>query len=164
MKITLDANVIDADTAKLISEAEELGHEIVIASVTERERNNPEVTKTVSKIPEVFVFGESSLGVGALAADDDDETFENILSLISNGAFPPEGHREQLTQGEKRQLRDAMAFTSHVRDGRDIFVTDDMKGFIKNGRRDTLESTYETRIMAVSEFKKHLADVRSSVA
>jgi len=54
--------------------------------------------------------------------------------------------------GERRQVRDAMALSDHVREGRDVFITTDAKAFINHGRREKLEALCSTRIMTPEEF------------
>ena len=78
-------------------------------------------------------------------------TFEDTLNAISNGSFPPQGKREKLSPGQKRQLRDAMVFVTHVRERHDIFVTDDASGFINDGRRKYLEGRSNTKILRSEE-------------
>jgi predicted nucleic acid-binding protein len=56
----------------------------------------------------------------------------------------------------QRQLRDAMILEAHVRNGRDVFITDDKKAFINNGRRDALRSFLKTRILTKEEFLQEL--------
>jgi len=164
MKITVDANILDSDKSKLVEKARRLGFDITLVTVTERERQLSDLTQDIESIPEDFVLDEGPLNVGALGSDDDAKIFEDLLRVISNGAFPAKDKRSNLSPGEKRQLRDAIAFTSHVRDGRKIFVTDDQKGFISCGRGDYLESTYCTRIMTTSAFRDHLEQVERSDA
>jgi hypothetical protein len=164
MKITLDANVIDTDKSELIEKAQRLMFDVALTSVTERERQRPDLIENIRIISEMLVTDEGPLNVGALGSDDDAKIFEDLLRTISNGSFPPKGKRNQLTLGEKRQLRDAIAFTSHVRDVRDIFVTDDRKGFINDGRREYLEATYRTKVISTSEFRDYLASVEQKNA
>jgi hypothetical protein len=130
-----------------------LGIDLKVTTVTETELSNSGIgiSSTIGRTPESFVLGESRLDVGALASDDDRDTFEDTLNTISNGSFPPQGERENLSAGQKRQLRDAMVFTTHVRERRDIFVTDDARGFINDGRREYLEGRYNTKIMRSEE-------------
>ncbi|MEO7862990.1 MAG: hypothetical protein ABIU05_21635 [Nitrospirales bacterium] len=49
-----------------------------------------------------------------------------------------------------------MTLEAHVRDGRDVFVTNDKKAFINNGGRDALQSFLKTRILAKEEFLQEL--------
>jgi hypothetical protein len=159
MKITLDANMLDSDKSELIEKAQRLNLSVAVTSVTERERQRPDLVGKIEIISEVLVTDEGPLNVGALASENDDKTCEDLLKTISNGSFPKKGNRNSLTNGERKQLRDAIAFTSHVRDGRDIFVTDDRKGFIDDGRREYLEATYHTKVMTSSEFRNYLAEI-----
>jgi hypothetical protein len=103
-------------------------------------------------VRESFVLDESRLDEGALAEDDRGSRLEAILQVIGNGSFPPSDKRESLTTGERRQLRDAMALEAHVREGRDVFVSDDVKAFVRGRRRELLESLCRTRIATVDEF------------
>lgn len=66
-------------------------------------------------------------------------------------------NRSQLTEGKRHQLRDALILEGHSAAGRNIFVTEDAKGFIKNGWREQLESLLGTRIHSHSESESELA-------
>jgi hypothetical protein len=79
-------------------------------------------------------------------------TFERLLRIVSNGSFPARERRSTLSPGERRQLRDAMILSTHIREGRDIFVTNDAKGFIQGGRRELLETEFGIRVMTTLEF------------
>jgi hypothetical protein len=46
-----------------------------------------------------------------------------------------------------------MIFANHAENRRDIFVTDDVKGFVKDGRREQLENQFSTKIQTSSEFR-----------
>lgn len=164
MKITLDTNALDSDKSDLIENALSLQFDVAVTSVTERERKRPDLVARVRITPEIFITDESPLSVGALGSDDDATIFEDLLKVISHGGFPAKGKRANLTPGEKTQLRDAMAFTSHVRDVRDIFVSDDLSGFINHGRREYLEATYQTRVMSIEEFRTYLENVKNGTA
>jgi len=101
---------------------------------------------------ETLVLGESRLGMSALGSDESPSCFEEILRIISNGSFPKAGQRDDLSAGERRQLRDAMILEAHSRDGRDVLVSDDARAYIHDGRRERLEQLCDTRIMTVVEF------------
>jgi hypothetical protein len=77
-----------------------------------------------------------------------------MLFIVSNGSFPK--NRENLSEKQTRQLRDAMIFQSHIMAGRDIFVSDDKKAFINHGKRDWLEKSLQTKILSVDEFSKYI--------
>lgn len=49
-----------------------------------------------------------------------------------------------------------MILCAHVRDRRDILVSNDARAFIKAGRRESIEATFATRIMTVREFEEYL--------
>lgn len=74
------------------------------------------------------------------------------MGIISDKGSPKQGQRDALTSGQRRQLRDAMIFCAHVRERREIFVTNDANAFIDEGRREKLERQFNTRIMKAAEF------------
>lgn len=151
--VTLDTNTVD-DT-RVVTAARAAGFEVVHTSVTDREIQTSNVlpaSGSPAQIIEPLVLSESHLGGGVLASDFEAETFEELLAIISNGSFPPTGHRDNLSSGQKRQLRDAMILSAHIREGRHIFVTNDIRGFIADGRRDRIEQEFNTKIMTSDEF------------
>ena len=175
--VTLDTNILDREGKTRLSDCL-IGTGIELACVTVSERElqrliNPEAG--VQTILETAVLGESHWG-GAVWADTvredffldetpldtgqldgDEPLFESIVSVISSGSFPKPGARENLSKGERRQLRDAMILMAHCRDHRDIFVTEDRKGFVSNGNREALETLCRTKIMTLSEFEDFAA-------
>jgi hypothetical protein len=151
--VTLDTNSVD--DAKVIEVARIAGYTVTHTSVTDRELDGTDfvvAAPTAAPIVESFVFGESSLGSGALAPDVAEVVCERLLKIISHGSFPVVGRRENLTKPERRQLRDAMILSAHIQAGRDIFVTNDTKGFIANGRRELIEREFATKVMTSTEF------------
>lgn len=180
VKITFDTNVLPVKgLGKLIKDKP---LEIAVISVTSRElenhslavelKNFEEISETAvwdesrwdqakwgPVIFETAVLGESKLGESVLGSDKDVDVFEKLLEIISAGSFPKSGKRNNLSSGEKRQLRDAMILTAHIRDKRDIFVTDDVKGFIgKNGEiKKKIEKLFGTKIMRKLEFLNYMA-------
>ena len=154
-KVTIDTNVLPADD--LVELAKSRGWDVVIASVTERELGHGDTRLQVpglGKVLEVAVLGESVLGSCVLAGDDN--YLETLIQIISNGSFPKSGTRGQLSDGRRRQLRDAMIIEAHARERRDIFVTNDRKGFIDDGRREKLQTLLKTRIVTSEEFLEEL--------
>jgi hypothetical protein len=107
---------------------------------------------------EIFVLNESFLDRAVLASKADAINLEAILYIISNGSFPRLGHRDILSAGEQRQLRDAQILASHVAAGRDAFVTDDRRGFISHGRLERLESRLATRILTGNQLRELCSD------
>ena len=77
---------------------------------------------------------------------------ERIVDTIGNGSFPRAGQRKNLTDPQRDQLRDAIVLEAHHREGRDVLITLDVKGFILHGRRESLERLCGTRIATVDEF------------
>lgn len=108
---------------------------------------------------ETAVLGEWQLGMAVLGSDESLTRYESILRVIGSGSFPAPGKRENLSDGEKHQQRDAMILEAHTRDGRDVLVSDDEKAFIgKDGtKRPKLEALCATRIMTVDEFCQSVA-------
>lgn len=181
IRVTFDTNVVpvnDTQRSTLLLTLKNKHVEVRVITVTEREMKN--YSPSISLKPlietgvwgesdwgnalygekpllEIFVFGESALGSAVLAASED--PLEVILSLISNRSFPPRGKRDSLSKGQRRQLRDAMIFQAHIRERRDIFVSDDARAFGRYGdnKRKGLENTFQTKIMSLLEFFQYLA-------
>jgi hypothetical protein len=153
MRITFDTNLLGE--ARLLELARVHAYDVVFVSVSNREVEGTsfeEAAKGEAIIDGISVWGESRWGEGTWGDDGCRDCFEVALRIISAGSFPPKGSRDNLSSGQRRQLRDAMIFCSHVRDGRDVFVTCDEKGFIKDGRRERLQAAFSTRILTPSEF------------
>lgn len=153
--VTLDTNTVD--DARLIEAAGLAGFVVVQTTVTDRELESSGVHSVLAeggRLYEPFVLGESRLGFAVLGSESVATTFEKLLRVISNGAFPARDRRSNLSPGERRQLRDAMILSTHIRAGRDIFVTNDVKGFIQGGRREALEGEFAIRVMTAVEFLK----------
>lgn len=55
-----------------------------------------------------------------------------------------------------------MILCAHVRSGRDVLVSNDRKAFIKDGRRDSIESEFGTKVMTVAEFEEHLRELEEA--
>ncbi len=182
VKITLDTNVLPIEN--LDSLVKDKSVELAVVSVTSRElekhslavelKELNEITETAvwdeSKwgqakwgpvIYETAVVGESRLGESVVGSNKDVDVFEKLLEIISSGSFPKPGKRSNLSDGERRQLRDAMILTAHIREGRDIFVTEDVKGFIgrNNEIKKKIESLFKTKIMKKKEFIAYLSKI-----
>lgn|SRR5262245_55918830 len=153
--VTFDTNTVD--DAHLVDAARMAGFAVVQTTVTDRELESSGVYSALAdgdRLYEPFVLGESRLGLAVLGSDSDATTFERLLHIISNGSFPARDRRSNLSPGERRQLRDAMILSAHLRERRHIFVTNDAKGFIQAGRRELLERELGIRIMTADEFLK----------
>jgi hypothetical protein len=152
--VTLDTNTVD--DLGLIEAARLAGFAVVQTTVTDRELESSGVQSALDggRLYEPFVLGESRLGFAMLGSESVATTFEKLLRVISNGSFPPRDRRSNLSPGERRQLRDAMILSTHIREGRDIFVTNDAKGFIQGGRRESLEREFGIHVMTAIEFLK----------
>lgn len=172
IRVTLDTNILDRDGKIRISNCT-FGTDIELACVTVSDRELHNSTSGdvhigsiqesgvwgeskwgalwSGHIREDFVIGESPLGTGQIGGSG--ALFELVLATISSGSFPKRGMRDNLSKGERRQLRDAMIFVAHVRESREIFVTNDQKGFVGHGRREALEGIGRTKIMTIAEFE-----------
>lgn len=151
--VTLDTNLVDDQ--RVATAARTAGFEIVHTTVTDRELDGSGVTAVADRkaeIVEALVLGESVIGASVLGSDSDATNFETVLKMISDGAFPAKGKRDNLSAGQRRQMRDAMIFCTHVREKRCAFVTNDKKGFIDSGRRELLERRFTTKILTADEF------------
>ena len=148
--MTLDTSAVEPD---VVAHAAVLGYEIQVVTVTARE-----VEGTSFEVPLVHTrrvlelghFGESRYGEAVYAGPNTRDVIKAILEIISNGSFPT--NRASLTDGQKRQLRDAMILEAHVRSGADLFVTVDARAYVRHGRRDMLEKRLGVRILLAREF------------
>jgi len=150
IKITLDTNILPADD--LIALVPSGQFEFAIVSVTDGEMGGSATQVDISNIPETMVWDESRFDEPVWGDSESDSCLELSLKIISDGSFPPLGKRDKLTRGARRQFRDAIIFCAHVREHRDIFVTNDISGFIKGDRRIQLEKSFHTLIMTRDEF------------
>jgi len=154
VKITLDTNVLPA--TDLLAIAAVRGFDVAVVTVSEREVRGTgyEVAlKPITVIPETGVWDESEWDCFVWAGGETEAQpgLEDILRALSNGSFPSQADRESLTPRQRRQLRDAMILEAHVREGRDVFVSDDIRAFIDHGRRAILEEITRTRIVTKAE-------------
>jgi len=151
--VTLDTNILPAED--LVAHLPRDRFEFAVVSVTDREVEAAAgltAPPSVSRLPETAVWGESVWGGALWGGASDGDCLERALVIIGDGSFPQPKRRDTLTEGQRRQLRDAMIFCAHVRAQRQIFLTDDSKGFVRSGRRERLEQGFATRIMTRTEF------------
>ena len=131
--VTVDTNTVD--DPQVVEAAQQAGFDIVRTTVTDRELEASGIQTTLpahQPLYEPLVLGESRLGCAVLGSDADADTFERLLQIISNGSFPAKNRRSNLSVGEKRQLRDAMILSTHI--------------------RERLQSEFGTKIMTAYEF------------
>lgn len=173
LRLTLDTNQLDdCRLDRLRGSLQGVPHELACVTVTARERGIDFRVdmKTIHEtaiwgesrwgegawggpIPELLVLDESTLDEAVLGSDGHVDIFETALRVISNGSFPRLGKRESLSDGERRQLRDAMVFEAHVRARRHVLVTLEAKGFTEGGRRESLQRLGRTWILMPSELE-----------
>lgn len=157
---TLDTNVFPAEA--LVTCASRVGIAAAVITVSRREVEGSTLVEEVSaleSIAETGVFGESRFGEAVFGSGSDAQCLERALELLSNRAFPLRGNRDTLTDGQRRQLRDAMILCAHVRSGRDVLVSNDRRAFVDNGRRQAIATIFGTRVMTVAEFEQYLSEL-----
>lgn len=153
LTVTVDTNVLPIED--LIASVAPGQFEFAVTSVTDREVEASlglAAHAGTPRIRETLVWGESRWGGGLWGGQAGTDCLESTLAVIGGGSFPPPNKRATLTDGQRRQLRDAMIFCAHVREKRAIFVTNDERGFVRNDRRAKLERLFGTRIMTRDEF------------
>jgi hypothetical protein len=162
--VTLDTNC--ADEMELIALMRQRGAHVALVNTTDLEARGSSFEvklEALERVPEPGLWGEGGWGTsmwgGGPSVEYRDEAgdaccsnpFEATLAVVSNHSFPPSGQRSHLTPGQGRQLRDAMIFCAHVQHSRDLFVSRDIRAFVNEGRRERLESMFDTRILTPSE-------------
>ncbi len=160
LRVTVDTNVVPIDDLR--RETDGISIEFAAVTVTVRELEDTRRglgLAGLEVVPETLVIGEGRWGEAALASPDSSDRLALILRIISNGSW---ARSRELTHGQRSQLRDALVFEAHVRDGRDILVSDDATAFINYGRREELERVFETRIFRKSEFLEFCRSMRRS--
>ncbi len=154
MRVTLDTSAVEPE---VLQRAQDLNAAVQVVTVTVREVEGTSFSVVVAPLPsvaEAAVWDESRWGEAAFFDPAAGVDLEEILTIIADGGFPKEKERDALSPGQRSQLRDAMIFEAHARSGADCFVTDDLKAFIKWGRREQFEERFESRILTVVEFLK----------
>jgi hypothetical protein len=151
--VTIDSNVLEGERERMRHAIEGLEVEITPTTVTLREHRRQSQIEA-APVFETAVFDESEFGLAAFGDEASPLLFELILRIVANGSFPKPGKRENLTHGERTQLRDAMILEAHSRDGRDVLVSNDAKAFIgpNDEKRQRLEALCRTKILTVDEF------------
>lgn len=159
--VTIDTSILPADDLIGSVSSDEFSFSVV--TVTERElgdwfnRNKP----GIGRVLETAVWDHGTWDNAVWGGPTDATCLENVVSIIGEGSFPPPSARSALTAGQRRQLLDAMIFCAHVREKRDIFVTNDQRGFIRKQRRENLERVYSTKVMTKEEFLAAFAKVKA---
>ena len=159
IRVTLDTNTVNDDGLARITAAT-AGHEVecLWTTATEWEQRGTPYARSGHALVEAIApfgfgpFGEGPFGGTPKGFKTSPGRFEEVLSIISAGGFPPPRSRSGLTSAQRRQFYDAMIFETHIGHERDAFVTDDEKAFIRHGRREALKALGQTRIMTVDEF------------
>ena len=152
MRVTLDTNLVD--NARIGALALRLNWDVCIISVSKRETESTSYAADADKhesVSETMVWGESRWGEGTWSDDSVGDCLERALVIIGGGSFPKSGKRDALRRGQRNQLRDAMILCTHVREGRDLFITDDKKAFVTAGRREAFEGAFNVRILTSAE-------------
>ena len=145
----------DSERDALAAAVPSADFEFAVVSVTDREleaSTDLAAASSVSRVPETGVWGESVWGGVVWGEPSERECLERALVIVGDGSFPQSNRSGTLTNGQRRQLRDAMIFCAHIRAKRQIFVTDDTRGVVRGGRRQNVEQSFDTRIMTRDEF------------
>jgi hypothetical protein len=142
----------------VVTKALQGGWHVAFVTVSAREARGTDfeiALREHESVPEIAVWDEGLWDEMRWAGEQDANRLENILSVISSGSFPKV--RDNLSEGQVHQLRDAVILEAHVAARREVFVTSDEKAFIRNGRREELQMLLNTRILTPSEFDSELA-------
>ena len=153
IRVTLDTNILPV--TDFLDAALEKGFEFAVISVTRDEvagTSYEVVLERLPSTPATIPFGANGYGSGTFGGGVSTECCERVLTILANGSFPPITQRGALTPGQDRQLRDAHILCTHIRDARDIFVTNDFRGFINHGRAERLSAEFGIRIMSRDDF------------
>jgi len=154
--VTIETTQLEEVTIERLREHMPAGTDIATTSVSERERKRP-MPGLDEHVLEVAVWDESTLDNAVWGDEGHVALQKNAILIIAGSTLPPADKR---TDGQRRQLRDAMIFVAHVKDGRHILITDDARGFANHGRRDKLEALGKTKICKSAEvFAMSTADL-----
>ena len=153
-KVTLDTSAID-DLLSVKNHAARLGYEVQVVSTTLGEVDGTSFQNSAECIPrvlEVAQWGEARWGQAVWSGPDNRRVIKTALDIIASGGFPK--NRAELTENQKRQLRDARIIEAHVRSGATLFVTNDKRGFVSHGRREAFQKQLGVQILLAPEFLK----------
>jgi hypothetical protein len=150
IKVTLDTCVLPAEDLVLASR--QFDCEFAVVTVTTRELDTPYQVHLMpySTVPETAVWGESRWDEAVWGSEVSQPILEEVLRVISPGSFPRD--RDNLSRGQLHQLRAAMILETHIRQQRDILVTDDRRAFVKCGKREELMMRFGVRVMLRADF------------
>lgn len=153
LTITVDTNLLPIDDLVASVPAGEC--EFAIVSVTDREIEGSDrfaPSASTTRLSETSVWDESRWDEAVWGDESSADCLERVLAIIGDGSFPLPSQRSSLSDGQRRQLRDAMIFCAHVRAKRSIFLTGDTRAFVRHPRREKLEKMFNTRILTKDEF------------
>jgi len=160
--VTFDSTSKPNDT--VVTAAADAGWNVAYTSVTKREAQGADFHVELVKfksVAELGVWDESGWDKARWADEASSNALNDILNIISNGSFPK--RRDILTNGQLHQLRDAMILEAHANAKRDVFVTGDIRAFIKNSNREQLQKLLNTQIYSTDEFEAELHAQATSV-
>jgi len=163
LTVTLDTGTLRLTDALAMLDG--LAVHIATTTVTAREVEGTGWAAKAGQIPalqESWVLGESVLGAAVWGSQADSDRFERLLLLLSGGGVPTRDKRNTLTNGERHLLRDAAILSTHAREGRDLFVSDDTKAIGHQGSelRARLLSELGIRAMTLAEFRDYADTLR----
>lgn len=154
-KITIDTNVINSKqrlaAMNMLERWRDEG-KIVIVGTTRlkfevgayKNAKASEKEKNIPNVGEPLVLGKSYLGHAYLAGPKPNAPQFWDLSKIM---FPGKDH-EKL---DNNQSNDVMHLMSHFFAASDIFVTNNTKDFINDGRREKLKAAFQITVMTAEE-------------
>jgi hypothetical protein len=163
--VTLDTNVFPA--APLLSRAQRVGIVAAAVTVSRRELEGSSLEEEVlalEAVLETAVWNESRWGQAVWGSSADVKRLDRVLAVLSNGSFPPRGQRSRLSDGQRRQLRDAMILCAHIRSNRDFLVSNDRRAFIADARREAIEAEFGAHVMTVEEFDAYLSEQKTQAS
>lgn len=158
MKVTVDTNVLPIEDLRALLEPK--GFEFLSVTVTDRELEHTSLqnsTQGLGHAPETAVWDESRWDEAVWDDGSGQDLLEKALDIVGDGSFPKRNLRAVLSKGQRHQLRDAIIAVTHLREGNDVLLTGDLKGFVNGGRRERFRDEMGIEVMTPDEFRVKFA-------
>ena len=159
MKLTIDTNIINV-RGKLPAvntlerwQAEGKVQLIGTERLKDETASHKKASQKVNSMPNVsepMVLGVSRLGHAYLAGENSGPGFMELAQVL----FPNQKDPLSLSNGD---TNDVMHLVSHAHSKNEVFVTNNTKHFIANGRREKLKDGFGIVIMTPEEVVDHLS-------